>query len=128
MTNAMIGERVTGDDRTMLQTVHELKVWPEFFKLLWSGDKPFELRKDDRGFRAWDRLRLREYLPKGGYYTGREISTQLTCVVSGFPGLLPGYVILGLDLASARKTINPVEANLTEMPDCSEQTNTQAKP
>jgi hypothetical protein len=30
---------------------HELKMWPEFFKHVWSGDKTFELRVDDRGFR-----------------------------------------------------------------------------
>ncbi len=76
---------------------HELKTWPEFFKLIWSGDKPFELRKDDRAFFVGDRLRLREYRARDNYYTGREMTVTVTSIISGFPGLLPEYVIMGFD-------------------------------
>ena len=30
--------------------VHELKTWIEYFELVMSGEKPFELRKNDRDF------------------------------------------------------------------------------
>lgn len=81
---------------------HELKVWPEFFKALVSGEKTFELRHDDRGFRVGDVLWLREWrrlkIVEGiaiGEYTGRDTRRSITYVLSGF-GLQPGYVCLGL--------------------------------
>lgn len=76
---------------------HELKTWPEFFKLVWSGDKPFELRKDDRAFRAGDALILREYIAREDRYTGRMMTVTITSIISGFPGLLPDYVIMGFN-------------------------------
>lgn len=80
---------------------HELKVWPEFYEHVASGVKPFEARKDDRGFRAGDTLRLREWSKAGGY-TGREFKREVTYVLSGEPwGLLPGYVVLGLNNPAA---------------------------
>lgn len=83
--------------------VHELKTWPEFFKLVWRGEKPFELRYDDRGFRAGDKVALREYVKRDDLYTGRIVTAPITCVVQGFPGLERGYVILGLDMAHAER-------------------------
>lgn len=73
---------------------HELKIWPEYFKQLLSGNKPFELRKNDRGFQADDKLLLREYSLTGGF-SGRQISAEISCVVSG-EWLADGYCALGL--------------------------------
>ncbi len=64
-------------------TTHDLKTWPEFFDAIKSGDKTFELRKDDRGFRAGDFLRLKEWLPTDKRYTGREITAQVTYIMAG---------------------------------------------
>lgn len=80
--------------------IHELKCWPEFYASLLSGDKTFELRKDDRGYRVGDALWLREWrrltvAPQTGAYTGREMWKAVTYVLSGW-GLEPGYVCLGL--------------------------------
>ena len=75
---------------------HELKVWPEFFKHLWNGEKTFELRKDDRGFRAGHLLDLLEWNEKDGY-TGRKICAHITYILSG-AGLQKGYVCLSLDI------------------------------
>ncbi len=44
--------------------IHELKTWSKFFNLIKSGDKPFELRKNDRGFLTGHELLLKEYNPK----------------------------------------------------------------
>lgn len=74
--------------------IHELKTWPEFFKDVISGAKTFELRKDDRGFRAGDILWLREWTQKEGY-TGRETKRKILYVLSGL-GLEKGYVCMAL--------------------------------
>jgi hypothetical protein len=44
-----------------------------------SGEKNFELRYDDRGFRAGDILLLREWSKRDGY-SGNEIQVRLSLV------------------------------------------------
>jgi hypothetical protein len=73
---------------------HELKCAPVYFAGLWDGSKMFEVRKDDRRFRVGDALWLREYWD--GLYTGRSVGRGVTYILSGFPGLEAGYVVLGL--------------------------------
>lgn len=79
--------------KTMARTSvrHELKTWPEFFKLTILGRKRFELRRDDRpeGFYVGDELLLREWDPaieepygpgEGGKYKGYTGRTRLVRV------------------------------------------------
>lgn len=77
--------------------IHELKCHPSYFTLIMCGDKAFELRKDDRGYKRDDLLILREYDPEADIYTGYVICAVVTCVVRG-EWLAPGYVALGLSL------------------------------
>jgi hypothetical protein len=42
-------------------TVHQLKTWPSYFQPVWTGEKTFEVRFNDRGYQAGDVLDLREY-------------------------------------------------------------------
>ena len=76
---------------------HDLKTWPEFFDPILKGEKRFELRKEDgRTFHAGDTLRLREWGKETGY-TGREISMDVTYLVSGpLVGLERGHVCMSL--------------------------------
>ena len=74
--------------------IHDLKIWPEYFNVILSGEKTFELRKDDRGFRAGDTLLLKEWTQHGGY-TGREKAFVVTYVLSGF-GLQDGWVVMAI--------------------------------
>jgi hypothetical protein len=91
---------------------HELKCWPDFFDAIASGRKPFEVRKNDRGYQAGDRLILRKWDPNGvngpsyvdkhGYNIGRgasdlaaSVTVEVTYVLSGW-GIEPGYVVMGL--------------------------------
>ena len=77
---------------------HDLKCWPEFFDAALTGDKPFELRRDDRGFREGDTLLIREWEPETKDHTGRECRKRVTYALrdaSGF-GLEEGFVIMGL--------------------------------
>lgn len=63
----------------MSDRVHELKVWPEFYEPLKTGEKTFEVRLNDRDYRVGDLLHLREYKPGGDPpYTGRSIYRRVT--------------------------------------------------
>jgi len=82
------------------KVTHAMKCWPPYFDAVLSGDKRFELRRDDRdGFLIGDELVLREFVhghdDTPGRYTGRQCSTRITYVVRG-PCLAEGYVALGV--------------------------------
>lgn len=76
--------------------IHELKVLPEYFVSVSEGKKTFELRKDDRGFKVGDILRLREW--NGQTYSGRSIDCKVTYILKSFQGLEDDYAILGIAL------------------------------
>ena len=76
-------------------TTHELKLWSVFFEYTYR--KPFELRRNDRGFNLGDRLHLREWDRELRDYTGRECMREVVYVLpEGSPGLAEGFVGLGL--------------------------------
>lgn len=78
------------------QVVHELKIIPEYFALQVSGDKRYEVRKNDRDFQVGDTLILNEW--DGESYTGRCITVVITCMLTAeqFDGIIdPRFVILG---------------------------------
>lgn len=77
-------------------TTHDLKTWPQFFDAVESGEKTFELRKNDRGFAVRDFLRLMEWSPDTKRYTGRICIVQVTYMVTGAFGLEPGFSCLGI--------------------------------
>jgi hypothetical protein len=79
---------------------HELKTWQPFFAAVLDGRKPFEVRKDDRGFRVGDTLLLQEWDALNRVYTGRTCERTISYLfrggdVAGF-GVEYGYVVLGL--------------------------------
>jgi len=80
--------------------VHELKTLEKYFNAMASGEKTFELRKNDRGFLVGHQLLLREYNPHSKSYTGRTLRLKINYVLAGSEaeqfGLKPGYCILGL--------------------------------
>jgi hypothetical protein len=76
--------------------IHELKIRPEFFAPILSGEKRFELRKDDRGFNAGDTLRLREWTSRSGY-SGREALAEVSYLVSGEPWLQRDMVCMSIE-------------------------------
>jgi len=77
-------------------TTHTLKIWPEWFDLLIHRRKEFELRKDDRYFKEGDIIRLCEYLPDSKKYTGCVALARITFITKNAPGLMPGYVAMGI--------------------------------
>jgi len=81
--------------------VHELKTWEKYFQLVASGEKTFELRKNDRDFLAGHKLLLREYNKETQTYTGRQLHRKIGYVLQSDEGadfgLKPGYCIMGLE-------------------------------
>jgi len=52
------------------------KIWPEYFELVKSGKKRFELRLADFDIEEGDILVLEEWNPKTKEYTGRKIEVK----------------------------------------------------
>lgn len=64
---------------------HELKTYPKYFQETIEGNKPFEIRKNDRNFQVGDVLILKEW--DNIKYSGREIGA----VVRYVPETLSDY-------------------------------------
>jgi hypothetical protein len=93
---------------------HSLKVEPPYFTAVFEGDKPFEVRKNDRAYQRGDLLILNEwhaygtqiagcrecsYSAQRAHFTGVKVYRWVTFVYSGdprFSGVEPGHVVLGM--------------------------------
>lgn len=53
------------------------KIWPEYFELVATGQKRFELRLADFEIKEGDTLLLEEWDPKTKEYTGRKIEKRV---------------------------------------------------
>lgn len=98
--------------------IHTVKCYPEFFKALADGSKPFEVRKNDRTYKAGDFLAVNEFLPEedpytlrsgmkepyggyhhaveDGYYSGNCMLFKITYVLDDPRFCKEGMVVLGL--------------------------------
>ena len=76
---------------------HNLKILKPYFEAVVTGDKTFELRKDDRPYRIGDTLVLNE-IGAGNKPTGRAIEKKVGYILRNCPeyGLNNGYCILSL--------------------------------
>jgi hypothetical protein len=74
--------------------IHELKCWPEFFREVRNGNKPFEVRKNDRNFQQNDHLLLKEWDPQTEQYTGHELKVWVPYILSNPVFVKDGYVIM----------------------------------
>lgn len=79
--------------------VHELKIWQEYFRAVKTGEKPFELRKNDRNYQVGDLLRLMEYNKDTLEFTGEYCVRQVTYILKGrdIHGLAPDYCVMGIE-------------------------------
>jgi ASC-1-like (ASCH) protein len=57
------------------------KIWPEYFELVSSGKKKFELRLNDFQVGEGDTLLLEEWNPKTKEYTGRKIEKKVSFIL-----------------------------------------------
>lgn len=82
---------------------HYVKCWPSYFDAIARGIKPFDVRRDDRGYQRGDILVLQCWCPRAGHYvslpTGEriEIRRLITYVLPGGQfGVEAGFAVLGL--------------------------------
>lgn len=92
-------------DMEILETHHQLKCLPEFFKEIRARTKRFEVRKGDRDFSVGDYLVLREWIQTdpyslGGYYTGEQEVRKVTYILTHDEfgeGIKRGYCVMSLE-------------------------------
>lgn len=73
---------------------HEIKIVASYYEDVVSGKKGFELRKNDRGYKQGDSLKMLEF--KDGKHTGRTIDADIIYMLEDYTGLTEGYCILGI--------------------------------
>lgn len=91
---------------------HELKLHTNYFEAVASGQKCFEVRRDDRGFQKGDILILRRWgtdslFGRVGYLRGASqkpkeaadtIVRRITYILTGGQfGIEPGHVVMGIE-------------------------------
>ncbi len=82
-------------DRKTEHKVHEIKIAASYYDDVTSGRKRFELRKNDRGYKVGDSLKMLEFAD--GRHTGRIIDADIIYMLEEYAGLEEGYCILGID-------------------------------
>lgn len=86
---------------------HTLKTWSDYWDAVDRGEKPFEVRRDDRGFQKGDVLILRRMVRNTTYgwiedrsYSDnrpKDIRRKITFILTGGQfGVEPGHVVMGL--------------------------------
>lgn len=75
--------------------IHALKIEPNYYEDIKSGNKNFEIRKNDRDFRTGDYIALNELSDTRDEYTGRSILLKITSIVNDERFCKKGYVIMG---------------------------------
>ena len=80
--------------------VHTIKIAKMYYEDVKSGKKSFELRKNDRGYKQGDILRMLEYAE--GEWTGREMVVEVTYLLEDYAGLEEGYCIMALKVCDIK--------------------------
>lgn len=62
--------------------IHELKIWPEYFAPVQTGNKNFEVRENDRDFKVGDTVHLLEWDQVTEKYTGYYAIRVITYILA----------------------------------------------
>lgn len=81
--------------------IHQLKIMPEYFEAVISGKKTFELRVNDRDYKAGDYLALNEYDQENKAYTRRSCLVYVDYIMdqntaAGVPALKDNIVVMSI--------------------------------
>ncbi len=85
--------------------IHELKIYPAFFKAVISGEKTFEIRKHDRPFKVGDLLALNEY--DFDKYTGNSCLVYVDFIMNSPEYVKDGMVVMSIKPCSVYKHTEP---------------------
>lgn len=86
--------KLPSDEKTERKT-HDIKIAASYYDDVTSGRKRFELRKNDRGYKVGDALKMLEF--EDGKHTGRIIDADIIYMLEDYTGLEEGYCVLGID-------------------------------
>jgi len=82
---------------------HNLKTWDEFMVDIARGEKTFEVRKNDRGFKKDDMLVLLGWDNQNNKYTGQQIKVRVTYVLRGGAfGIEKDYCVMGFEILNIK--------------------------
>lgn len=83
--------------------VHNLKILNDFADAVVMGDKPFEVRENDRGYQKGDYIKFRAIDNNGtpNRHCINDKLYQITFVMNGW-GIKNGYVVLGIKESEGR--------------------------
>jgi hypothetical protein len=85
-----------------MKRIHDLKCHPDVWGPMRRGDKPFEIRFNDRNFQVGDGLLLRFYSPETQTYNGDWTLARVIYVLTDTKyGMKDGYVIMAVEQVSA---------------------------
>lgn len=87
--------------------IHELKILPEYFNAVLSGEKTFEIRKCDRPFSKGDLLALNEFDPVHTIYTGNSCLVYVDYILSNADYCKSGYVVMSIKPCIVHKVGRP---------------------
>lgn len=76
---------------------HEIKCFDIFFNKIITGEKSFEVRKNDRNYQVGDYIEIQEIC--GKKYTGRICIAKILYILhaESFPeAIMPGYAVLSI--------------------------------
>lgn len=83
---------------------HVLKADHAPFRAVWSGQKPYEVRRFDRDFRVGDVLKLLEHDRETGRYSGAKMKARITYVTKpGEYGLPADTGVLGIEVLDKKE-------------------------
>lgn len=77
--------------------IHRVKCYRRFFEQITSGEKQYEIRRNDRDYKPGELLELNETVD--AEYTNRAALYEITSVMldSDFPdGIKSGFAVLGI--------------------------------
>ena len=89
--------------------IHELKIYPDFFKAVISGEKTFEIRKNDRPFKKGDLLALNEF--DGQYYTGNSCLVYIDYIMDDADYVKKDMVVMSIKPCSVYRHTEPFSPN-----------------
>ena len=87
--------------------VHALKILSRYFDAVISGEKTFEVRKNDRPYQVGDLLALNEWDEENRRYTRNSCLVYIDYILDSADCCKDGYVVLSIKPCVVRKVTAP---------------------